>query len=70
MAAKGVWRKYRDPSWYQIVWLYVMVVIFFAVPAPTSLRLTVGIAFALVVTALAVIKLLRKPADDSSIDSR
>lgn len=59
MAMKSKRWKYRDPSWYQILWLYLGALIF-AVPDTTPLRLAFGVGIAVVTTALLVIKVVRE----------
>ena len=51
--------KYQDPSWYQIVWLYLAALIVLAVPDSTPLRLAVGSGISVLVTALMVVKVVR-----------
>lgn len=68
MANKSKRWKYQDPSWPQIVWLYLGVAIF-AVPDTTPLRLAFGAGLAVFTTALLVIKIVRernaKPETDT-----
>jgi phosphate starvation-inducible membrane PsiE len=51
--------KDQDPSWYQIVWLYLGALIVFAVPNSTPLRLAVGVGITALVTSLMVVKVVR-----------
>jgi len=65
MATKRIRWKYRDPSWIQVVWLYGLAIILAFVDSRPN-RLALGIGFAVFVTALVVVKVLRRPTQEPS----
>ncbi|MBD8043036.1 hypothetical protein H9638_04340 [Arthrobacter sp. Sa2BUA2] len=60
--------KYRDPSWFQIGWLYLLAVVF-ALPGDNPSRTIFAMVWAVPVTVLAVFKVIRRPTGSSSRDA-
>lgn len=58
--------KYRDPSWFQIGYLYLLAAIFMTYPTPP--RIAYAILWALSVTVLVVIKVVRESGRQTEED--
>lgn len=69
MAIRGTRWKYRDPSWYQIVWLYLGAAIL-AVPDQSPLWLAFGIGLTVIVTALVVVKVVKGRKGNPEMNTR
>ena len=56
--------KYRDPSWFQIGWMYLLAIVFTIDATPP--RILYALVFAVSVTVFAVIKVMRKSSHQAN----